>query len=84
MCAGAPTRRAKGAMLRRCVWPRFAVVWSPTMLYYSAVFLVIALIAAVFGFGGVSASAAGGAQMLFIVFFVSAVLTFLCGWFRRR
>lgn len=54
------------------------------MLYYSAVFLVIALIAAVFGFGGVSASAAGGAQMLFIVFFVSAVLTFLFGWFRRR
>jgi uncharacterized membrane protein YtjA (UPF0391 family) len=54
------------------------------MLYYSAVFLVIALIAAVFGFGGISASTAGSAQVLFIVFFVSAVLTFLFAWFRQR
>jgi uncharacterized membrane protein YtjA (UPF0391 family) len=54
------------------------------MLYYSAVFLVIALVAAVIGFGGVSAGAAGSAQWLFIVFFVSSVLTFLFGWFRRR
>jgi uncharacterized membrane protein YtjA (UPF0391 family) len=57
---------------------------EPVMLYYSAVFLVMALIAAVFGFGGISAGAAGSAQLLFIVFFVSALLTFLFGWFRRR
>ncbi|HEV8520517.1 MAG TPA: DUF1328 domain-containing protein, partial [Burkholderiales bacterium] len=29
------------------------------MLYYAAVFFIIALIAAVFGFGGIAASAAG-------------------------
>ncbi|MCA9600479.1 MAG: DUF1328 domain-containing protein, partial [Myxococcales bacterium] len=29
------------------------------MLYWAAMFLVIALVAAVFGFGGIAASAAG-------------------------
>ncbi len=54
------------------------------MLYYSAVFLVIALVAAVIGFGGIAASAAGSARWLFIVFSVSSVLTFLFAWFRQR
>lgn len=35
------------------------------MLHYAIVFLVIALIAAVFGFGGIAASAVGIAKILF-------------------
>ena len=38
------------------------------MLHYAVAFLVIALIAAVLGFGGIAAGAAGVAKLLFFVF----------------
>jgi uncharacterized membrane protein YtjA (UPF0391 family) len=53
------------------------------MLHYAVVFLVIALIAAVFGFGGIATSAVGIAKILFFVFVVLAVLSFLFGLVRR-
>ncbi len=40
------------------------------MLYYALVFLVIALVAALFGFGGIASASAGIAQILFFVFLV--------------
>ena len=49
------------------------------MLHYAVVFFVIALIAALFGFGGIAASAAGIAKILFIVFAVLAIASFLFG-----
>lgn len=49
------------------------------MLYWAAVFFVIALLAAIFGFGGLAASAAGVAKILFFVFLVFALVTFLFG-----
>jgi uncharacterized membrane protein YtjA (UPF0391 family) len=52
------------------------------MLHYAVVFLVIALIAALFGFGGIAAGAVGIAKILFFVFIILAVVTFLFG--RRR
>jgi uncharacterized membrane protein YtjA (UPF0391 family) len=48
-----------------------------TMLHYAVVFFIIALVAALFGFGGIAASAAGIAKILFIVFAIMAVATFL-------
>ena len=56
---------------------------SPTVLHYAVVFFVIALIAAVFGFGGIAASAVGIAKILFIVFAVLAVATFVFGLFKK-
>jgi uncharacterized membrane protein YtjA (UPF0391 family) len=56
---------------------------SSNMLHYAVVFLVIALIAAVFGFGGIAASAVGIAKILFMVFLVLAVVTFLFGLLKR-
>ena len=53
------------------------------MLHYAAVFLVIALIAAVFGFGGIAAGAVEIAKLLFFVFIVMAVVTFVVGLIRR-
>lgn len=47
------------------------------MLHYAIVFFVIALIAALFGFGGIAASAVGIAKILFYVFVILAVATFL-------
>jgi uncharacterized membrane protein YtjA (UPF0391 family) len=56
---------------------------SPTMLHYAVVFLVIALIAALFGFGGIAAGAVGIAKILFLIFAVLAVVTFLFGLTRK-
>ncbi len=49
------------------------------MLHYAVVFLVIALVAAVFGFGGIAAGAVSIAKILFFVFIVLAVIAFLFG-----
>ena len=53
------------------------------MLHYAVVFLVIALIAALFGFGVIAAGAAGIAKMLFVLFGLLAVGTFLFGLTRK-
>lgn len=53
------------------------------MLHYAVVFLVIALIAAVFGFGGIAASAVGIAKILFFVFVILAVVTFVISLLKR-
>lgn len=49
------------------------------MLYYSLVFLIIAVVAAVFGFGGISVAAAGIAKILFFVFLILFVVSLLFG-----
>ena len=53
------------------------------MLHYAVVFFVIALIAARCGFGGIAASAVGIAKILFVVFAVLAIATFLFGLIKR-
>lgn len=53
------------------------------MLHYAVVFLVIALIAALFGFGGIAAGAVGIAKILFFVFVIMAVVTFVLGLLRK-
>jgi uncharacterized membrane protein YtjA (UPF0391 family) len=54
------------------------------MLHYAVVFFVIALIAAVFGFGGIAASAVEIGKILFFVFALLAVASFLFGHMRGR
>jgi len=54
------------------------------VLHYAVVFLVIALIAAVLGFGGIAAEAAGIAKLLFFVFVAMAVVAFLVNLARKR
>jgi uncharacterized membrane protein YtjA (UPF0391 family) len=49
------------------------------MLHYALVFLIVALIAALFGFGGVTAGAVGMAKTLFFIFMIMSVVTFLFG-----
>ena len=53
------------------------------MLHYAIVFLVIALIAAVLGFGGIAAGAASIAKALFFVFVALAGVAFLIGLKRK-
>jgi uncharacterized membrane protein YtjA (UPF0391 family) len=52
------------------------------MLYWLAVFILIALVAAVFGFGFIAVQAAGLAKILLVVFVVLAAISLLVN--RRR
>ena len=49
------------------------------MLHWSLMFLVIALIAAVLGFGGLAGTAIGIAKILFFVFLILWLVSFLLG-----
>jgi uncharacterized membrane protein YtjA (UPF0391 family) len=53
------------------------------MLHYAIVFFVIALVAAVFGFGGIAAGAVEIGKILFFVFLVVAVVTFVMSLLRK-
>jgi uncharacterized membrane protein YtjA (UPF0391 family) len=49
------------------------------MLYWAAVFFVIALVAALLGFGGVAAGATGIAKIVFFVFLVLGAMSLVFG-----
>jgi uncharacterized membrane protein YtjA (UPF0391 family) len=51
------------------------------MLRWSAIFLVIALVAALFGFGGSAGAAADIVKFLFFLFIGIVVILFLLGMF---
>lgn len=57
---------------------------SRSILGLGVTFLVIALIAGLFGFGFVSAESWAIAKILFFVFLVLAVLSLVGGWFANR
>lgn len=54
------------------------------MLYYAAVFLIIALVAALLGFTGIAAGAVEIAKILFFVFLLLFVATLIVGLLRRK
>lgn len=52
------------------------------MLKWSLIFLVVAIIAAIFGFGGIAAGAATIAQILFYIFLGVFLLMLIVGLMR--
>jgi uncharacterized membrane protein YtjA (UPF0391 family) len=54
------------------------------MLYWAVVFLVLALVAGVFGFGGIAAAATTIAQVLFFVFLMVFLASLIAGLARRH
>ncbi|AUN96126.1 DUF1328 domain-containing protein [Pseudazoarcus pumilus] len=54
------------------------------MLYYTVVFLVVALIAGLFGFTGLAAGAVDIARVLFFIFIVLFVASLVMGGIGRR
>ena len=64
---------------KRATKSRRTLIGEIIMLYWAAVFFVIALLAAFFGFGGLAAGAAGIAKILFFVFLVLAVVSLIFG-----
>ena len=49
------------------------------VLNYAWVFLILAIIAAIFGFGGIAAAAAGVAKILFFIFIALFIIGLLAG-----
>jgi len=49
------------------------------MLHWTVIFLLIAIVAAVFGFGGIAVAAAGIAKLLFFVFLVLFLVSLIKG-----
>ena len=54
------------------------------MLYYAAVFFIIAIVAALLGFGGIAAGASSIAQVLFFIFAVLFLVSLIGGLIRRK
>lgn len=52
------------------------------MLYWAAVFFIIAVLAAIFGFAGISVAAAGIAKVLFYIFLVLFLISLIGGMAR--
>ncbi|MBD2844919.1 DUF1328 domain-containing protein [Paenibacillus sp. IB182496] len=52
------------------------------MLRWAAIFFIIAIVAAVFGFGGIVDAAAGIAKILFFVFLILFLISLITG--RRK
>jgi uncharacterized membrane protein YtjA (UPF0391 family) len=68
-------RKSRGTFFALSVFQKGTRV----MLYWAAVFFVIALVAAVLGFSGIAAGAAGIAKILFFVFLVLGALSLIFG-----
>jgi uncharacterized membrane protein YtjA (UPF0391 family) len=49
------------------------------MLRWTVIFLVVAIIAAIFGFGGIAAGATSIAKVLFFIFLVLFVISLIFG-----
>lgn len=53
------------------------------LLHYALVFLVVAIVAALLGFGGVAGTALEGARLLFWVAIVLFIIALVAGLIRR-
>ena len=71
---------------RRQVWVearRGDARWEGSLLYYAVIFLLVAIGAAVFGFGGVSTSADSGARIIAYVAIVLFLTSLVMRLIRR-
>ena len=55
-----------------------------TMLSWALTFLIVAIIAALFGFGGIAEAATDIARVLFFIFIVLFLVSLIFGLIRRR
>ncbi|WP_027418159.1 DUF1328 domain-containing protein [Crocinitomix catalasitica] len=53
------------------------------MFRLTIVFLVVAIVAAIFGFGGIAASAVGAAKIVFFIAVVLFIISLIMGGYKR-
>jgi uncharacterized membrane protein YtjA (UPF0391 family) len=66
------------ARLQRIVWGA-SPEKETLMLHWSLIFLVLAIIAAIFGFGGIAGAAMGMAKILFFIFLAVWIIALIFG-----
>jgi uncharacterized membrane protein YtjA (UPF0391 family) len=54
------------------------------LINWAIIFLIVALVAGLFGFGGLAGTAMGGAKMLFWVAIILFLVSAIAGFLRRR
>ena len=54
------------------------------MLHWALMFLGVALVAAIFGFGGIASTATGIAQVLLVIAIIMFVVSLFAGFMRRN
>jgi uncharacterized membrane protein YtjA (UPF0391 family) len=54
------------------------------MLYWAVIFFVVAIIAAIFGFGGIASGAQSIAMILFFIFLVLFIVSVIFGLVRGK
>jgi uncharacterized membrane protein YtjA (UPF0391 family) len=65
-------------------FPAHSVPWeATTMLQYALLFLIIAIVAGILGFGGIAGAASGIAQVLFFIVLAFLIISVVIGLFRR-
>ena len=69
---------------RKDINPRAHRKTEEIMLYWALMFLIIAIIAGVLGFGGIAFAAAGIAKILFFIFLVVFAIMLITGLMGRR
>jgi uncharacterized membrane protein YtjA (UPF0391 family) len=62
---------------------RASIYWRDIMLRYAIIFLVIALVAGVLGFGGIAGASVGIAKILFVIFLILFVVSAIMHATRR-
>ncbi len=60
------------------------LVLEPQMLNWALTFFILAIVAAVLGFGGIAAGAASIGKILFVLFLVLFAVSLIAGAGRRR
>jgi uncharacterized membrane protein YtjA (UPF0391 family) len=78
-----PVRSQGDDQVCRLERPKRGDLSMGNLLHYALVFLVVALIAAAVGFGGVAGFAMDAARLLFWVFIVLFVISLIAGLVRR-
>jgi uncharacterized membrane protein YtjA (UPF0391 family) len=53
------------------------------LLYWAVIFLIVALVAALFGFGGIAGTASSAASLLFWIAIILFVVSLIAGLVRR-
>ena len=69
--------------VRAASFQNYPLLQEKTMLNYAVIFLVVALVAAVFGFGGIAAGAVEIAKILFFIFALMAIVSFVISLIRK-
>lgn len=54
------------------------------MLWWAFIFFIVAIISAIFGFGGIAAGAMSVAKILFWIFVILFIVSLIWGLFNRR